>query len=280
MNRALPFLALGLLACAGSGSGPSTEAPPAKIYLRDGSAPGFDKRDFPGLEPMRTWMRESPYVWVGYYLNSPCYAGVAWTGNRAALEAQGWGLAIIYVGQQAPNAAATSSTASPSTASTSAAPECGRLPLTREQGETDGEAAVAIAKGDGFSSGTTVFLDVERTDPLPPALLDYASGWMTRVLSRGYVAGLYAHKLNANALADLQRRVFTTAGSAAAPPFWVSNSVGFDLGRPPSESGYAFATIWQNPSDASETYGGVTFRIDRNVAAARSPSSVVSSGAR
>lgn len=225
---------------------------------------GFDKRDFPGLASMAVWMRESPYVWVGYYMPSPCYAGTAWTGNRAALEAQGWGLAVLFVGQQAPGAAATTSAA--------AGPDCGVKPLTTEQGGIDGDQAVAIASADGFPAGSTIFLDVERADPMPQALADYARGWITRVLSRGYIAGIYGHKLNADLLSQLQRAAFTSAGVATTPPFWVANSVGFDLSKTPAQSGYAFATVWQTPLDANETWGGVTFRIDRNVATKANPS--------
>jgi hypothetical protein len=251
-----------LTACA-SATNPPVTTPPLKI-VRDGAASGFDKRDFPGLTTMQTWMRESPYVWVGYYLQSPCYAGAAWTGNRAALEAQGWGLAVLYVGQQAPGAAPATSVA--------AGPDCGVKPLTADQGAVDGEQAVAIATADGFPARTAIFLDVERADPFPTALGDYVRGWIARVLSRGYIAGVYTHKLNAEAISRIQRAEFASAGVMTTPPFWVANSVGFDLGRPPSASGYSFATVWQTPSDASETWGGVTFRIDRNVATTPYPS--------
>jgi hypothetical protein len=261
--RILRIGAVIVLAACATATNPPTTTPSVKI-VRDGSAPGFDKRDFPGLGPMETWMRESPYVWVGYYLQSPCYAGAAWTGNRAALQAQGWGLAPLYVGQQAPGAASTSNVA--------AGPDCGVKPLTTEQGGIDGEQAVAIASGDGFPAGSVIFLDVERSDPLPTALTDYARGWITRVLSRGYVPGVYAHKLNADAFSQIQRTAFAQAGVAATPPFWVANSVGFELGKTPAQSGYSFATLWQTPSDASETWGGVTFRIDRNVARTADPS--------
>jgi hypothetical protein len=263
-RRLLPALALAAAACASSGSPePNATTRPAKPFLRDGSAPGFDKRDFPGLAAMETWMRESPYVWVGYYLPSPCYAGQSWAGNRAGLASMGWGLAVIYVGQQAPGATGNAGAAG--------APDCGRKPLTVDQGTLDGAQAVAIASADGFPTGSTIFLDVERSDPMPTALGEYAGGWITTVLSRGFVAGIYAHKLNAETLSAIQRNAFNAAGLAITPPFWVTNSVGFALGKRPSESGYEFATIWQNPSDAAETWGGITFRIDQNVARARQP---------
>jgi hypothetical protein len=246
---------------------PSPSAPaPVKAFLREGSAPGFDKRDFPGLDAMDVWMRESPYVWVGYYLTSPCFAGTAWNGQRAALEQQGWGLAAIYVGQQVPGVTPTAAAGRP------AAPDCGKFPLSSSQGDADGANAVSISTADGFPVGSTIFLDVERADPMPPVMLDYVRGWTASVLARGYIAGIYAHKLNAEALARVQREAFVASGSAASPPFWVTNSVGFALGRAPSESGYNFASIWQTPADSSETWGGVTFRIDRNVASSRNPS--------
>lgn len=247
-------------------------AAPSKPGLVDGSAPGFDKRDFPTLAEMQTWMRESPYVWVGYYLPSPCFAGRAWVGNRAQLEQQGWGLAVLYVGQQAPNSAMmTGAAATPS--GDGPARNCGRNPLTTAQGSTDGDDAANIAAADGFPPGTTIFLDVERSDPMPPALDTYVRGWLDRVLARGYLAGIYAHKVNADALSASQRAAYAARNDARRPPFWVVNSIGFELGKPPAASGYPYATIWQNPTDANETWGGVTFRIDRNVATSRSPSS-------
>ena len=256
-----------VMASACASSSPSVPVPtsttPAKVFLRDGSVPGFDKRDFPGIDAMRVWMRESPYVWVGYYLQSPCFAGAAWTGNRAALEAQGWGLAVLYVGQQAPGATPNSGR--------TGAPDCGKKPLTAAQGEIDGEQAVTVASADGFPTGSTIFLNVERADPFPPALGEYVRGWSRRVLARGFIAGMYAHKLNAENVSAIQRETFSAANVTVTPPFWVANSIGFALGKLPAESGYGFATAWQNPSDANETWGGVTFRIDQNVASKRTP---------
>jgi hypothetical protein len=35
-----------------------------------------------------------------YYLPSPCHGNASWTGKRDTTSADGWGLAVIYVGQQ------------------------------------------------------------------------------------------------------------------------------------------------------------------------------------
>lgn len=269
MKRIVLIALFGVMSCARVAtvgiprpSDPGTVTKPP----RPGAAfPGFDKRDFPGLAQMQTWYATSPYEWVGYYLPSPCYSGIAWTGNRQQLIDQGWGLAVLYVGLQATRTAPTS-------ASTSAVTRCSTNTLSADQGRLDADDAVNVAAADGFPEGTTVFLDVERADPYPPELDAYVRAWVQRVLERKFTPGIYGHRINAESLFNSARVVYRAAGDTREPPFWVSNSQGFDLGKLPAESGFPFATVWQNPSDRNETHGGVTFRIDSNVSARKSPS--------
>jgi hypothetical protein len=62
---------------------------------------GFDTYAYPGDDVMRAWRRENtPYEWVGYYLPAPCHSGRTWVGKREQLSNMGWGMAVIYVGQQ------------------------------------------------------------------------------------------------------------------------------------------------------------------------------------
>ncbi|MFN2567385.1 MAG: glycoside hydrolase domain-containing protein [Gemmatimonadaceae bacterium] len=61
---------------------------------------GFDTGIYPGDETMRVWRATAPYKWVGYYLPAPCHKDDSWAGKRAQLTDMGWGLAVIYVGQQ------------------------------------------------------------------------------------------------------------------------------------------------------------------------------------
>jgi hypothetical protein len=144
--------------------------------------------------------------------------------------------------------------------------------LSAEQGRLDADDAANVAAADGFPEGTTIFLDVERADPYPAELDAYVRAWVTRMLERRFTPGIYGHRINAEALFASQKAVYNAAGDTREPPFWVSNSQGFDLSKSPSESGFPFATVWQNPSDANETHGGVTFRIDSNVSTRKSPS--------
>jgi len=61
---------------------------------------GFDTGIYPGDETMRVWRATAPYKWVGYYLPAPCHKDDSWAGKRTELTNMGWGLAVIYVGQQ------------------------------------------------------------------------------------------------------------------------------------------------------------------------------------
>jgi hypothetical protein len=62
---------------------------------------GFDTYAYPGDEAMHAWANEDvPYHWVGYYLSAPCHRDSSWVGKRQRLSDMGWGLAVIYVGQQ------------------------------------------------------------------------------------------------------------------------------------------------------------------------------------
>ena len=69
---------------------------------RKGRHLGFDTYAYPGDELMRAWRAaDVPYEWVGYYLPSaPCHKGSSWGGKRQTLAEMGWGVAVIYVGQQ------------------------------------------------------------------------------------------------------------------------------------------------------------------------------------
>ena len=68
---------------------------------RPGKHLGFDTYHYPGDAVMQAWLHQSvPYEWVGYYLPAPCHKGTTWLGKRQRLADMGWGMAVIYVGQQ------------------------------------------------------------------------------------------------------------------------------------------------------------------------------------
>src|SRR4051812_24026985 len=85
---------------SGPREAPPAAAPPAAELPVPAAYPGFDTGIYPGDAALQAWRSASPYRWTGYYLAAPCHRDASWSGRRAALEAMGWGLAVIYVGQQ------------------------------------------------------------------------------------------------------------------------------------------------------------------------------------
>lgn len=267
------LVALSLLVggCAGGAAGPAESPAP------DGArgVPGFDTRDYPGDAAMAAWREASPYRWVGFYLPAPCYTGTSWQGKRDAIREMGWGTAVLFVGEQDwPARPAADSVAR---AGAGGEPlRCTRENLQPERGRLDGEAAARAAAAEGFPAGTAVYLDVEPVDSVSAALAGYVRGWTEGLLADGrFEPALYAHERNAGALLDVMAAAAGgagAAGSAARPRLWVARTGGFNLRRGPTESGFSEATIWQGLLDVDESWGGVTLRIDSNVAGSADPS--------
>jgi hypothetical protein len=188
-------------------------------------------------------------------------------GTRPTLERLGWGTAVLYVGQQLwENDTVPGSP-------TGAPVVCSRTLLTAEQGSRDAADAISRTLAEGFAPGSTVFLDVERMSRVPPEMAAYYRAWTDAVLRDGrLVPGTYAHRDNASALFALAQTSWSEAGRAGTPPFWIAGGGGFSLDARPFASGFAFAAVWQGVLDADRTWGGVSLRVDENVANRASPS--------
>jgi hypothetical protein len=233
---------------------------------------------------MRAWLRpSSPYHWVGYYLPAPCHRDASWAGKRDALAAMGWGLAVLYVGQQTwegrPDRAPVSDSArlTGDTLRADAAVQrsiiCSRTLLSAAQGTAEADDAITKAATEGFAPGTHIFLDVERMTTVPQAMRDYYRAWVARVLADGrFRPAIYAHHRNAAEIYADVRQVFDAAGVRDEPSFWVSSPSTLTLTSLPTDVGFRFARVWQAVLDASQTWNGVMLRIDVNVADSPSPS--------
>lgn len=220
---------------------------------------------------MTRWLDESPYRWVGFYLPAPCYTGTSWHGKRSTLRDMGWGLAVLFVGEQDwPRAQVTApEDAAADPAQSAGTDRCTRDNLSAETGRADGAAAAAAAGAEGFPAGTFVYLDVEPVEAVSGPLADYVRAWARGLVQGGYAPGLYAHGRNAERL--LGEMAAAAGPDAPAPRLWVASTGGFNLRRRPTESGFP-ATIWQGQLDVEESWGGTRLRIDRNVADRVDPS--------
>jgi Domain of unknown function (DUF1906) len=233
---------------------------------------GFDTNVYPGDKAMRAWKASGKYEWVGYYLPAPCHKDGTWSGKRARLSEMGWGMAVIYVGQQTWNR-----TPNPSSKAAQRALKRGSLCnadfVSADRGRVDGDDAVAKAAKEGFARGTVIFLDIERMEKMPRAMRDYYRAWASRVLADGrYRVGVYVHAHNAETVHDDLVDVFTAAGNKEEPTIWVASGHNFSRDKAPADVGHAFANVWQGMLDIMESNNGVRLPIDVNVAAVPSPS--------
>ena len=248
-------------------------APIANSYEKE-TFVGFDTHTYPGTSTMHAWKNTpgSPYKWVGYYLPSPCHANTSWVGKRDTLIAMGWGLAVVFVGQQ--TWGKTPRNLSPTElAALAQRTPCSADLVTASQGARDADKATAAARAEGFPAKAIVFLDIERMETIPPAMRDYYRAWAARMLANKlYRPGIYAHEHNAAAIFDDMRDTFAAAGDTTTPRFWVAGGKGFDTGRAPQDVGFAFAGVWQGVIDVARSVANVKLPVDLNVASWSSPS--------
>src|SRR5690606_13546238 len=126
-------------------------ARPAATPERPGYA-GFDTWRYPGDDVIRAWRDSSPYRWIGYYLPSPCHRDSSFVGTRERLASAGWGIAILYVGQQLFEGQTP--------AEIDETTLCSSQLLTAERGAVDARDAIALAQAEGFPTGSIVYLDI------------------------------------------------------------------------------------------------------------------------
>lgn len=221
---------------------------------------GFDMAHPPADAKLKTFAAASPYRWVGYYLQAPCHDfNGSWNGKRTFVESLGLAILVIYSGRQ--------------TASMS---PCGVNDTTPANGRTDAQDATTRAAGQGFATGSWVYLDVEgNTGPAPdPQILGYVQAWVGEMLRLGsFQPGLYIHQKEAQPLHDAAMRAFTAHGRTDRPRYWVVGGPKVvDPAQAPARSGVPEAVAWQQKIDYAETRAGVTLKIDRSVSVLPAPS--------
>lgn len=266
---------------------------------------GFDTFAYPGDDAMQAWLTaDKPYKWVGYYLSAPCHNDDSWEGKRATLSNMGWGMAVIYVGQQTwgrtpgqkvsvtryitkrvrqvktrngkrvvsyvnkrvPVKVLVVPRATPGSS-------CSTQFVSAERGTADANDAIAKTAAEGFAKGTVIFLDIERMESVPRAMREYYQAWTKRIIEDGsFRPAYYTHSFNADLIYGDVKQVLAAAGVSGDPPFWIASERGFAVDKAPSEVGHAFAQVWQGVLDVVETHNGVRIPIDINVAHLPSPS--------
>ena len=210
---------------------------------------GFDRADCPPLSMMARLLAETNLTWCGFYLPAPSQSGVTWRGKRAALVAQGWGLAPIFVGQQ---------TTGP-----------GAHHVNATQGGADGWRACYAMKAENFSPGSWIYLDLENGPPFTAAQREYVAAWIDAVEACGFRAGVYCSFLFAAEVAAMRAGIRLWVYHV---PTTRAHQVGGKQFPTPelSSSGYAGATMWQR-DDMAELADFGDLLVDLDVSNIRDP---------
>lgn len=227
---------------------------------------GFDTNIYPGDRTMNIWAKDGTYHWVGYYLPAPCHKDESWSGKRDTLQKMGWGLAVVYVGQQVWKKSTT-----PKKGAT-----CSNAFVNGPRGVADGHDAVKRIMAEGFPNGTVIFLDIERMDRVTPGMKAYYTQWTETVLKDGrYRVGYYTHVDNAAEIYKDVKTVLAAANDTTEPPFWIAGKTKiFTPDKAPTDVGHTFAAVWQGLLDVTRTHAGIKLPVDINVSGSRSPSEV------
>ena len=211
---------------------------------------GFDRSDCPPLAMMARLKRETNLEFVGFYLSAPSHPVTTWSGKRAALVAQGWGTAALFVGQQVTGP--------------------GSHHVTMIQGQVDSIRACQAMHTEGFPAGSWVYLDLENGPPFTDAQKEYVGAWVDGVEDLGFRAGVYCSYLFAAQVALLRPSariwVFHVKQVTAHPV----NGTLFPV-PDPKVSGYHDAVAWQFDDEARLTAFG-NLACDLDSAAMRDPS--------
>src|SRR4051812_22273324 len=184
---------------------------------------GFDTNIYPGDRTMKIWADDGTYDWVGFYLPAPCHKDDSWSGKRDTLLDMGWGLAVVYVGQQV-----WSTAKKPKKGAT-----CANAFRNASRGVLEGHDAIGRVISEGFPHGTVIFLDIERMDKIPESMKAYYKAGTKAVGQDGrYRVGFYTHADTAPEIFRDVRPIPAPAGDTMKPPFWIAGRTKiFDPGK-------------------------------------------------
>jgi hypothetical protein len=196
---------------------------------------GFDRNDYPGDSYLPD-LKQS-FSFAGYWLNVPPGAkSNSWTGKRAILRDNGFGFLVLFNGR--------------------ISAELKRAADPAALAAADARNAIEIAKREGFSPGTVIFLDQEEGGRLLLEQQKYLLAWVDEIISAGFRAGVYCSGIpvkeshgqsitTANDIHDHagRRKIIYFVYNDVCPPS--PGCASSKSPRPPSASGIEFADVWQ-----------------------------------
>lgn len=226
---------------------------------------GFDKCTAGTIAQMQAWWNNSPLYDSNIYISgrnrgcSQSQLNANWVNQVSAM---GWGLIPTIVGYQSPCSSCTTCQKHSSDAATA-----------ETQGRGEADIAVTDAGNLGLSAGSILYYDMERYDETAQtpgcrvASTAFLKGWTDRVKELGYRSGTYGSPRNA--IDDWQFMPAANRMEAVWMARWdniqsVWTYLSFSNFPNNVWNNHQRIKQWQAPHD--ETWGGVTFNIDGNIA--------------
>lgn len=230
------------------------------------NAPALDQCLLPTTTQMQTWWNNSPYRITNVYIGGGMLYHGCSVPDRNWIEtvrAQGWGVIPTWVGPQAPcSGYHLRMSSDPATAFL--------------QGQVEADAAIATASAIGLTisdtMGSIIYYDVEGYNPAKlkcrEAVNSFIAGWTERLNYRGNRSGSYGGACTSY-LSDWAKAVYPPQNVWVAD--WIykhykENVPLFGITCLPDTLWPNHQRILQYASAHNETYGGVTFDIDSNIA--------------
>ncbi len=227
---------------------------------------GFDKCTAAPVSQMRAWWDNSPLYDANIYMsgrNRGCSQPQLTAAWVSEVSAMGWGLIPTVVGYQAP-----------CTVSTTSAKHSSDPAVAETQGRGEADIAVADATALGLTTGSVLYYDMERYDDLSGTgacstpVKAFLKGWTDRIHELGYKSGVYGSPTNA--VGDWLNIPLASRMDAIWMARWDNNPSVWSYAAPspmiPTNAWNNHQRIKQWQSPHNETWGGVTFNIDGNIA--------------
>ena len=227
---------------------------------------GFDKCTAATASQMQTWWNTSPFYDANIYIsgrNRGCTQPQLTAAWVSAVSAQGWGLIPTIVGYQSPCSVCTTCQKHSTDALTA-----------EQQGRGEADIAIADANNLGLTQGTVLYYDMERYDDVSGTgacstpTKAFLKGWTDRLKETGYISGVYGSPTNAvgdwlNIPEASRMDAVWLARWDNIPSVWTYASPS-PVVPETAWGNHQRIKQWQAPHN--ETWGGVTFNIDGNIA--------------
>jgi hypothetical protein len=220
---------------------------------------GFDACQAPSSDQMHAWL-SSPFRSVGIYIggdNRGCSQptlNAAWVSTVAN---EGWHLAPLYVGPQAPCTSATRVSVINTT-------------YPGYFGALSADDAIAQANALGLGPNTPIYFDMEAYNSSDPFCVEvvrqFVANWVNELHLHGYVAGYYS-----SSASGIRDEALIAPNPAYAHPdaIWFANwdNRGSVFGDPFFSDALWFnhQRLHQYQGGHLESWGGVVLNIDNSI---------------